>query len=69
MTKKEKILVISLMLCIMTLVGIILNTYTYFNDCNLIDKTKFNSIILKSFVISLAILITIVITNYKKFYK
>ena len=51
----------------MVLVGVILNTYGLLNDNKQINKVAFNNILLKSAVVSFAILIVLVVSNYKKF--
>jgi hypothetical protein len=67
-TKKEKILLISLMFTSMVLVGLVLNSYDLLlNDKAVIDVHEFNNIFAKSLVVSFVILIVLVISNYKKF--
>ncbi len=51
----------------MTLVGVILNTYTLILEKTFINISKFNNIVLKSTVISFAVLIVIIISKFKKF--
>jgi|688.fasta_scaffold728667_2 hypothetical protein len=67
MTKKEKKLLILLLFSSMTLVGVILNTYTLILEKTFINISKFNNIVLKSTVISFAVLIVIIISKFKKF--
>lgn len=67
MTKKEKKLLILLLFSSMTLVGVILNTYTLILEKTFINISQFNNIVLKSTVISFAVLIVIIISKFKKF--
>lgn len=66
-TKKEKKLLIALMFFAMALTGTILNTYISLSESIVFDTAKFTSILLKSFGISLVLLVVLVATNYKRF--
>ena len=67
MSTKIKIIVFALITITMTFVGVLLDVYYQFNSENLpLTLDGFNDFLLKSFIVSVAVVVTIILTNYKR---
>ena len=66
--KNKNFLILLSIFFAMSFVSIVLNLYSELNDKKVIDIHTFNSQLLKSMVISFAILIVILIGNRKKIF-
>ena len=66
--KNRKYIILMSTFLAMSFIGIVLNLYTEFNDKKVIDIHVFNSQLLKSMVISFAVLIVLFISKRKKIF-